>query len=120
LLIVWLFNLGSFFKKNRSSQNCWATFYHGTSYLFILKKMGRATFWAIFSPNSSGHPTRYLNLIEKFSWRNSDGSCLNQFDQFVYLFWNFRFLLLHAWGGTWPGWPDWAIFRLLGDWMSSF
>jgi hypothetical protein len=41
--------LKKFFKKNRGSPHCRSKFFHGKSYVSIVKKVGFATFWAIFS-----------------------------------------------------------------------
>jgi hypothetical protein len=48
LPVGWLFSLGSFLEKFKSDSIYLATFFHGTSSVLILKKMGWATFWAIF------------------------------------------------------------------------
>jgi hypothetical protein len=39
-------------------------FFHGESYVLILTKMGWATFWAIFSTSSSGHPELDIHRSE--------------------------------------------------------
>jgi hypothetical protein len=43
------FTLGCFLKNDKSCTNCWAHFFHGTSYVTISRKMGWATFWPILS-----------------------------------------------------------------------
>jgi hypothetical protein len=53
--ILWLFTIGSYFKLDK-----WPHFGQLYSTIKFMHKswqeMGWATFWAIFFPNSSGHP----------------------------------------------------------------